>query len=180
MAKRVSVDKWMFTVTLLLVFIGLVMVFSASAVMAKERFGSPYGFLVRQMAFAAAGIVAMIVMMNVNYKVFRRPTVVFTFLGITSLLLIAVSLLPRLPQHSSLDQVRCTVIPAVRTGQAGAHPVPRIFPRNSLAADHRRQERAGPRRGSDFAVRTAHRKEPDSEPRLPVLRSQPRSSTSPA
>ncbi len=56
MAKRVSVDKWMFTVTLLLVFIGLVMVFSASAVMAKERFGSPYGFLVRQMAWAAAGL----------------------------------------------------------------------------------------------------------------------------
>ena len=55
MAKRVSVDKWLFTVTLLLVFIGLVMVFSASAVMAKERFGSPYGFLLRQMAWAGAG-----------------------------------------------------------------------------------------------------------------------------
>ena len=68
MAKRVSVDKWMFAVTLFLVFIGLVMVFSASAVMAKERFGSPYGFLLRQMAWAAAGLVAMIVIMNVDYK----------------------------------------------------------------------------------------------------------------
>ncbi len=38
MAKRVSVDRWMFTVTAILVFIGLVMVFSASAVMAKERY----------------------------------------------------------------------------------------------------------------------------------------------
>ena len=46
MAKRVSVDKTLFIVTLLLVFIGLVMVFSASAVMAKERFGSAYTFLV--------------------------------------------------------------------------------------------------------------------------------------
>src|ERR1700685_1669240 len=90
MAKRVSVDKWMCTVTLLLVFIGLVMVFSASAVMAKERFGSPYGFLVRQMAWAAAGFVGMVVIMNVDYKNFRKPTVVFTFLGFTSLLLIAV------------------------------------------------------------------------------------------
>ncbi|HZE26719.1 MAG TPA: putative lipid II flippase FtsW, partial [Terriglobales bacterium] len=49
MAKRVSVDRWLFTVTLLLVFIGLVMVFSASAVMAKERFGSPYAFVTRQL-----------------------------------------------------------------------------------------------------------------------------------
>jgi len=92
MAKRVSVDKWLFTVTLLLVFIGLVMVFSASAVMAKERFGSPYGFLVRQMAWAAAGLVFMIIIMNIDYHRFRLPAVVFTFLGVTSLLLIAVFL----------------------------------------------------------------------------------------
>jgi cell division protein FtsW len=90
MAKRVSVDKWMFTVTLLLVFIGLVMVFSASAVMAKERFGSPYGFLIRQMAWAAAGLLVMIAIMNVDYRKFRLPAVVFTLLGFTSLLLIAV------------------------------------------------------------------------------------------
>ena len=92
MAKRVSVDKWLFTVTLLLVFIGLVMVFSASAVMAKERFGSPYGFLLRQMAWAGAGIAAMIVIMNIDYRKYRRASVVFTFLGFTSLLLIAVFL----------------------------------------------------------------------------------------
>ena len=92
MAKRVSVDKWLFTVTLLLVFIGLVMVFSASAVMAKERFGSPYGFLLRQMAWAGAGIAAMLVVMNIDYRKYRRPSVVFTFLGFTSLLLIAVFL----------------------------------------------------------------------------------------
>ena len=48
MAKRVSVDRWMFTVTTILVFIGLVMIFSASAVMAKERFGSAYEFLLKQ------------------------------------------------------------------------------------------------------------------------------------
>src|SRR5271166_21763 len=92
MAKRVSVDKWLFTVTLLLVFIGLVMVFSASAVMAKERFGSPYGFLLRQMAWAGAGIVAMLAVMNIDYKKYRRPSVVFTFLGFACLLLIAVFL----------------------------------------------------------------------------------------
>ena len=34
----------------------------------------------------------MLVIMNVDYKKFRRPPVVFTFLGITSLLLIVVFL----------------------------------------------------------------------------------------
>ena len=55
MAKRVSVDRWLFTVTMLLVFVGLVMVFSASAVMARERFGSPYAFLSKQLVWAVGG-----------------------------------------------------------------------------------------------------------------------------
>src|SRR5213075_144609 len=92
MAKRVSVDRWVFTVTMLLVFVGLVMVFSASAVMAKERFGSPYSFLFKQLACAAAGVLAMVAVMNIDYKKLRRPPVVFTALGVTCLLLIAVFL----------------------------------------------------------------------------------------
>jgi cell division protein FtsW len=92
MAKRVSVDKWLFTVILLLVFVGLIMVFSASAVMAKERFGSSYSFLLRQLGWASAGIAAMLVVMNVDYKQYRRSSIVFTFLGLTSLLLVAVFL----------------------------------------------------------------------------------------
>jgi cell division protein FtsW len=92
MAKRVSADKWLFTVILLLVFIGLVMVFSASAVMAKERFGSSYSFLLRQLGWVAAGIAAMLVVMNIDYKQYRRSPVVFTFLGITTLLLVGVFL----------------------------------------------------------------------------------------
>ena len=42
MAKRVGVDKWIFFTTLLLVVVGLVMVFSASAVVAEARYRSPY------------------------------------------------------------------------------------------------------------------------------------------
>ena len=63
MAKRVRVDGWLFTVTLILVFVGLVMVFSASAVMAKERYGSGYYFLFRQVGLAAAGVAALVVAM---------------------------------------------------------------------------------------------------------------------
>jgi len=95
MAKRVSVDGWLFTVTLILVFLGLVMVFSASAVMAKERYGSGYFFLLRQIGWAAAGIVAMVVAMRVDYRRYKHPGVVFSVLGVTTLLLISVFLLDR-------------------------------------------------------------------------------------
>ena len=95
MAKRVSVDRWMFVVTLVLVFVGLVMVFSASAVMAKERYGSGYTFLLRQLAWAVAGIGAMLVGMKLDYRRFKHPAVVFSLLGITSLMLISVFFLDR-------------------------------------------------------------------------------------
>src|SRR5579872_6064234 len=95
MAKRVSVDGWLFTVTLLLIFVGLVMVFSASAVMAKERYGSAYYFLMRQMVWAVVGIIAMVVAMRVDYHRYKHPAVVFSALGLTTTLLISVFLLDR-------------------------------------------------------------------------------------
>jgi len=95
MAKRVSVDRWMFTVTAILVFIGLVMVFSASAVMAKERYGSAYEFLIKQLIWAVAGLLAMLVAMKVDYKRLKHPAVVFLLLGGTTLLLISVFFLDR-------------------------------------------------------------------------------------
>ena len=95
MAKRVSVDRWLFTVTLVLVFLGLVMVFSASAVIAKERFGSPYTFLVRQLAWAIAGMLAMVVAMKIDYRRYKHPAVVFSLLGLTTLMLISVFFLDR-------------------------------------------------------------------------------------
>src|ERR1700685_4565376 len=95
MAKRVSVDRWLFTVTMLLVFVGLVMVFSASAVMARERFGSPYAFLSKQLIWGAAGLVAMVVAMRVDYRRYKHPALVFSLLGLTILLLISVFFLDR-------------------------------------------------------------------------------------
>jgi cell division protein FtsW len=95
MAKRVSVDGWLFTVTLILVFVGLVMIFSASAVMAKERYGSGYFFLLRQVGWAAGGIAAMLVAMKVDYRRYKHPAVVFSLLGVTTLLLISVFFLDR-------------------------------------------------------------------------------------
>ena len=90
MAKRVGIDKWLFGSTLILVVLGVVMVFSASAVMASERFGSPYAFLSRQLAWAMAGLAAMTVIMKIDYRRWKSPAIVFTFLGLTTLLLIAV------------------------------------------------------------------------------------------
>lgn len=93
MAKRISVDKPLFTATLLLVFCGLVMVFSASAVMAQERFGSPYTFVIRQVVWALAGLIMMFVTMNIDYRRYKHPAIIFSLLGFTMLLLVLVLVL---------------------------------------------------------------------------------------
>ena len=95
MAKRISVDRWLFVVTLVLVFIGLVMVFSASAVMAKERYHSGYFFLLRQLGWAVGGFLVMLIGMRLDYKKLKQPAVVFSILGMTTLMLISVFFLDR-------------------------------------------------------------------------------------
>jgi cell division protein FtsW len=95
MAKRVSVDRWLFGVTLLMVFAGLVMVFSASAIVAKEKFGSETSFLVKQVVYAVVGLGAMFALMRFDYRKLNRPSLVYANLAITSLFLGAVFLLDR-------------------------------------------------------------------------------------
>jgi len=54
------------------------MVFSASAVTARDEFGSGYHFLLHQLLWLVLGIGAMMLVMNVDYRKLRRPEVVFT------------------------------------------------------------------------------------------------------
>jgi cell division protein FtsW len=90
MAKRVGVDKWLFGVVLLLVLFGLVMVFSASAVMAQSTLGSPYPYVMKQALWAVLGLLAMVALMRVDYRRYNNPKVVFPAVAVTVLLLVAV------------------------------------------------------------------------------------------
>jgi len=62
MAKRAGVDKWMFFITVLLIVAGLAMVFSASAIMAQERYHSPYTFVGKQAIWALVGLAALLLL----------------------------------------------------------------------------------------------------------------------
>lgn len=90
MAKRVGVDKWLFGVVLLLVLFGLVTVFSASAVMAKSTFGTPYYFMIRQGMWAISGLVALALLMRVDYRRYNNSKFVYTAVAVTIVLLIGV------------------------------------------------------------------------------------------
>jgi cell division protein FtsW len=90
MAKRVGADKWIFFITLLLVVVGLVMVFSASAVVAEERYHSPYAFVGKQALWALGGVLCMVVLMRVDYERYNSPRFIYPALSIATILLVMV------------------------------------------------------------------------------------------
>lgn len=57
---------------LILLTVGLVMLFSASYAYSYENYGNSYKFIVRQALFAAAGIVAMLILSRIDYHIWRK------------------------------------------------------------------------------------------------------------
>jgi len=90
MARRLESDRILFGAVVVLVLFGALMVFSASAVLASERFGSTYYFLVRQLIWAAVGLGLMFAVMHIDYRRMANPLVIFPALGLQFLLLVAV------------------------------------------------------------------------------------------
>jgi cell division protein FtsW len=90
MARKLKSDKVLFFATLLLVLASLVMVYSASAVMAMERYGQPYLFLIKQGMWTALGLPVLALIMRIDYRTWRQPTVVWTGLILVAAALVAV------------------------------------------------------------------------------------------
>ena len=63
---------------------------SASAVIAKATLGSPYAYVMKQAGFALAGMVALFVLMRVDYRKYNNPKLIFPLMAITGMLLLAV------------------------------------------------------------------------------------------
>ncbi len=94
MARKLKSDRVLFIATVLLLSLGMVMVYSASAVMAMNRTGRPYLFLTKQAMWGALGMAVLGLVMRVDYKTYREPPFIWTSLGLAMLGLIAVLFSP--------------------------------------------------------------------------------------
>src|SRR5271163_2325995 len=95
MPRNLQPNRQLFGVTLALCAFGAVMVFSASAMTAREEYGNGYTFLLRQLLWMAIGIAGMFLLMNFDYRRLRQPRVIFTALSVTLVLLFSVFFLDR-------------------------------------------------------------------------------------
>src|ERR1700730_1161854 len=90
MARKLKSDRLLFLTTILLVGLSVVMVYSASAPMALERYGRASMFLVKQGMWALIGLAMLAVVMRIDYRTYREPVFIWTCLGIVALALVAV------------------------------------------------------------------------------------------
>lgn len=85
---RLSVDPILLAAVLGLLSLGLVMVYSASAVTALEKTGNGFYFLQRQLVAAAVGLLAMATALKLGYR--RLARLAYPLLVVTVLLLVLV------------------------------------------------------------------------------------------
>ena len=88
MPRKVTPDNWLLAVTLILVSTGVVMVYSASAIVAADRFRDPYFFLKKQVFWAGLGCAALWLALRTDYR--RLEKLVLPLLVVAAALLVIV------------------------------------------------------------------------------------------
>jgi cell division protein FtsW len=90
MARKLYPDKWLFAATIGLALFGVVMVYSASAVLAQSEHHGSFYYVIKQAIWTGIGLVAMLFMMQFDYNRLRDRRIVYGLLILTALLLLAV------------------------------------------------------------------------------------------
>jgi cell division protein FtsW len=93
-ARKLKSDRVLFTATFLLVCVSVVMVFSASALVALERFDQPDLFLIKQGLWAVLGLSVLAIVMRIDYRTYRSDAFMVGLLAFVGLLLVAVLFSP--------------------------------------------------------------------------------------
>jgi len=93
MAQRLKTDWILFATVLVMVSFGVLILYSASSIMAQLRYGSTWHFVIRQVAWAAVAILAMMTLKRTHYRKFQNPAVAFSAIAVALLLLALVYLL---------------------------------------------------------------------------------------
>src|SRR2546426_6760421 len=90
MPQKLQVDRWLFSATVGLALFGVVMVYSASAVIAQQEGHSQFHYVTKQALWAMIGFAAMFVTMRFDYQRLNRRWIVYGSLLLTIALLGAV------------------------------------------------------------------------------------------
>lgn len=88
--ERGKIDITFLSIVLILLTIGLVMLFSSSYAYSYANYGDSYKFIIRQSAFAALGVVAMLIISKIDYHFWRKFTWIVFFVTIAMLIFLLI------------------------------------------------------------------------------------------
>jgi cell division protein FtsW len=78
-SKKLTYDTWLFGAAMLIVVVGIVMIYSASAIIATQRYGAdhPYFFMTRQLVWLTAGGALMLILMHIDTSLLQDRRVIY-------------------------------------------------------------------------------------------------------
>ncbi|MGL5416909.1 MAG: stage V sporulation protein E [Clostridium sp.] len=88
------VDIWLLAITVTLLSIGVVMVYSASSYFSMFESNDSTVFFKKQFMWAVLGIIALLIMTKIDYHNFRNKKLMYILYGVTIVLLLAVFAFP--------------------------------------------------------------------------------------
>src|SRR5437667_1173870 len=95
MARRLQSDKWLFGATVGMALFGIVMVYSASAILAQQQNHNQYLYVIKQATWTIIGLAFMVAAMYFDYRKFCNRKFLAALVGVTVLMLLAVFAFPR-------------------------------------------------------------------------------------
>ncbi|MEM6793203.1 MAG: putative lipid II flippase FtsW [Acidobacteriota bacterium] len=103
MARKLAFDRLLFATVLLLVLLGLVMVQSSTAPLVRGEAAMSAGgallanpLLIKQCIAVALGLAGMLVLMHIDYRVFKKPALLYPLIAGITMLLVAVLFTPEI------------------------------------------------------------------------------------
>jgi cell division protein FtsW len=107
-SRKLTYDTYLFGSALLIVVVGLVMIYSASAMIAAQKIGidNPFYFVIRQCIWLFGGAVVMLVLMHVDLARLRDPRILAALLAF-----VLIALVVALFQPPINDKHRWIVLP---------------------------------------------------------------------
>jgi cell division protein FtsW len=94
MFKPLGFDKSLAAVTIALLAVGFIMVYSATAVLADQKYNQSLHFLIQQIVGAAAGLVLILTLLSVRKPFYQTPYVIYGLLAISLFLLATCFVMP--------------------------------------------------------------------------------------
>jgi len=82
-SRKLTYDTYLFGAAMLIVVVGMVMIYSASAIITMQKVGSdnPYYFITRQLVWLVAGSAVMVTLMHVDAARLRDRRIIYTIVG---------------------------------------------------------------------------------------------------